>query len=319
MTSSVNVFDGLKAQLVAMRKGKKHKRTEAPDFVTFFLASGEVQCENVRMASWQLMREKLKRLTKSADASAMNYGTVVHQMKVWLEAKHQLPSGWRRRHQHQMKVWLERAVPTADPTTAAAEHAPARSKPALGQPHAKKLRLRGKCTQLQPRATAPVATPSAPDAAPPIVLPPGALDALARLVVVRLPGTPALQNGGVGDQLQHRLQRIEDNQGKLVELAVATNKAVDAYIAANKDTEKYKGEMRGRWQAYLREISARRRCAEVHGGAQGTPDTADAKERESKTHEQQVNKKAAVADTRLSTKEQVQSYHRNHHRNHRRP
>ena len=61
-----------------------------------------------------------------------------------------------------------------------------------------------------------------------------------------------------------------------------------------------------RSQAYLREISARRRCAEVHGGAQGTPDTADAKERESKTHEQQVKKKAAVADTRLSTEEQVQ-------------
>ena len=74
--------------------------------------------------------------------------------------------------------WLEsdrrgnakRAVPTADPTTAAAEHAPASSKLALGQPPAKKLR-RGAapsaCMQLQPRATASVAAPSALDAAPP--------------------------------------------------------------------------------------------------------------------------------------------------------
>lgn len=49
------------------------------------------------------------------------------------------------------------------------------------------------------------------------------MDALARLVAKRLPDTRALQNGGVGDQLQlsDRLQRIEDGQGRLVELAVA--------------------------------------------------------------------------------------------------
>ena len=45
--------------------------------------------------------------------------------------------------------------------------------------------------------------------------------ALARLVAARLPDTRALQNGGVGDQLSDRLQRIEDGQGRLVELAIA--------------------------------------------------------------------------------------------------
>ena len=253
----------------------------------------------------------------------MNYGTVIHQLREWLARPSRKSKGAAATTpvakapdpppmDVHLKEWLEsdrrngkRAVPTADPTTATAEHAPARSKPALGQPHAKKLRLRRKCTQLQPRSTAPVAAPRAHHAAPPTVPPPGALDA---------PAAPALQKGGGGDQLPHRLQRIEVNQGKLVELAVAeyikqnagsvraaaikkyakTNqhdqafvseakrtyaerhhstivaaaateymeahtddeyffgKAVDAYIAANKDSEelrdaaaeKYKGEMR---------------------------------------------------------------------------
>ena len=188
MTSSVNVFDGLKAQLVAMRKGKKHKSTEAPDFVTFFLASGEVQCQNVRMASWIAIRDWLSLLAKSADAPAMNYGTVVHQLREWLTQKSRKRTGAAATTpvakasappptDLHLKEWLKsdwrgnskRAVPTAGPTTAAAEHAPARSKPALGQPHAKKLRLRRKCTQLQPRSTAPVAVPRDPHAAPPTV------------------------------------------------------------------------------------------------------------------------------------------------------
>ena len=218
MASSVNVFDGLKAQLVAMRKGKKHKSTEAPDFVTFFLASGEVQCQNVRMASWIAIRDWLGLLAKSADASAMNYGTVVHQLREWLARPSRKSKGAAATTpvakapdpppmDVHLKEWLEsdrrngkRAVPTADPTTATAEHAPARSKPALGQPHAKKLRLQRKCTQLQPRSTAPVAVPRDPHAAPATV---------------------------------HR-------------------------------------------STCRRVISARPRCAEVHGGARATPDTADA-------------------------------------------
>ena len=51
--------------------------------------------------------------------------------------------------------------------------------------------------------------------------PAGALKAFADLVAAHLPEARALQNGGVGDQLDDRLRRIETSQGKLVELAVA--------------------------------------------------------------------------------------------------
>ncbi len=44
---------------------------------------------------------------------------------------------------------------------------------------------------------------------------PSGLDA-----ATHLPDARSLQNGGVGDQLGDRLQRIEDSQGRLVELAV---------------------------------------------------------------------------------------------------
>ena len=72
----------------------------------------------------------------------------------------------------------------ADPTVTAADPAPMRNK------SAKKLRRNAApsacvsapsaCVQLQPRAAAPVAAPSASDAVPPDAFPPGALGALAR-------------------------------------------------------------------------------------------------------------------------------------------
>jgi len=66
MASSVSVFDGLKAQLTAQRKGKTQKCTAVPDAVTVTTASGVVQCRNVRMASWNTIRDWLDLLAKSA-------------------------------------------------------------------------------------------------------------------------------------------------------------------------------------------------------------------------------------------------------------
>ena len=205
-----------------MLKGEKAIRREQQQDVpdsdgskpfAFSIGGRDLQASNRKGADWKQILNKAKDLT----------GDLTQQFaafKEWLE------SDWRGN--------AKRAAPTADPTAAAAaEHAPVRNKPALGQPPAKKLRqgtAPSACVQLQPGATAPVAAPSAPDATPPSALPPDTLDALARLVATRLHDARALQNGGVGDQLGDRLQRIENSQGRLVELAVAE------YIRQNEDS-----------------------------------------------------------------------------------
>ncbi len=196
------------ATLVQMLAGEKaircEKQPDVPDHdgskpFAFSIDGKDLQATNSKGADWKQILNKAKEFT----------GDLTQQfaaLKEWLEGD------WRGN--------AKRAGPSTDPATAAAEHAPVRSKPALGQPPAKKLRA---CAQLQPRAAAPFAAPSDSDETLPNAFPPGALDALARLVAKRLPDTRALQNGGVGDQLQlsDRLQRIEDGQGRLVELAVA--------------------------------------------------------------------------------------------------
>ena len=170
--------------LTGERTARREHQRDVPDndgSKPFFFSMGDrhLQATNRKRATWKQILNKSKDFTGDLHQQFAD-------LKEWLE------SDWRGN--------AKRAVPTADPTTAAAEHAPARSKPALGQPHAKKLRLRRKCTQLQPRSTAPVAVPRDPHAAPPTV---------------------------------HR-------------------------------------------STCRRVISARPRCAEVHGGARATPDTADA-------------------------------------------
>ena len=177
------------AALVQMLAGEKafrrEKQPDVPDHdgskpFAFSIDGKDLQATNSKGADWKQILNKAKEFT----------GDLTQQfaaLKEWLEGD------WRGN--------AKRAGPCTDPTTAAAEHAPVRSKPARGQPPAKKLRTSAApsaCVQLQPRAAAPAAAPSDSDETLPNAFPPGALDALARLVAARLPDARALQNGGVG-------------------------------------------------------------------------------------------------------------------------
>ena len=133
---------------------RRERQQDVPDSsgtkpFTFSIGDRDLQATNRKGADWKQILNKAKDFTGDFQQQFAAF-------KEWLE------SDWRGN--------AKRAVPTADPTTAAAEHAPASSKLALGQPPAKTLR-RGAapsaCMQLQPRATASVAAPSALDAAPP--------------------------------------------------------------------------------------------------------------------------------------------------------
>ena len=92
------------------------------------------------------------------------------------------------------------------------------------------------------------------------------------LVATRLPDTRALQNGGVGDQLSDRLQRIEDSQERLVELAVAEYiKQNEGSVRAAKVKQYSKANRHD--QAFVAE--AQRACEGVSEGSDASLSNSD--------------------------------------------
>ena len=203
--------------LMAEKAIRREQQPDVPDrdgtkpFV-FSIGGKDLQATNRKGADWKQILNKAKDFT----------GDLTQQFtafKQWLE------SDWRGN--------AKRADPTTGPTAGDAENEPVCSKRTHGQPPAKKLRqatTSSACAESQPRGSASVTALGDSDATPPSTFPPEALDAFVRLVAARLPGTNALQNGGFGDQLSDRLQRIENSQGRLVELAVAE------YIKQNEES-----------------------------------------------------------------------------------
>ena len=195
---------------------REQQQPDVPDRSKAFARSidgKELHAANHKGASWKQILNKAKEFT----------GDMTQQfaaLKGWLEGD------WRGNAKH------------ADLTATAEESAPVRNKPAkklrtsaafsaCGSAPSACVQLQSRellqcprrvcvcvcvcvCVQLQSRVAAPVAARSASDVMPPAACPPGALDALVRLVATRLPDARALQTDGVGDQLSNRLQRIEN-------------------------------------------------------------------------------------------------------------
>ena len=185
---------GLANWLGAQKQLRGEKQDGVPDSdgqspIAFMAGETHMSASNGKGATW-------KQILKTAKDFELPGSTIQQQFaefKGWLE------SPWRAN-----AAKAKAAPPAKKPRTEGGSVA--RSGPSLTSPQGHEPALR--------------ASPAAAGAA--ATIPPGALNQLARLVASHV--APALQNGGVGDQLPgalgDTLQRIEANQSRLVELAV---------------------------------------------------------------------------------------------------
>jgi len=193
--------------LTAQKVARGEQQTSVPDQdgsspIALSIDGADLSACNLKAADW---KQILNKATDFEGSLKQQFGA----LKRWLE------SDWRANAKN------------AEPPATQAE------------PPAKKARVASAAAshRLCPRPRAG-ATSSSPDAAGASsgavaagaifdALTPGAVSAFARQVAshLRTPDARALQNGGVGDQLpkalDDKLRRIEDNQGRLIELAVA--------------------------------------------------------------------------------------------------